>query len=66
MHEAREKAIEQAGVLQGYLQQKVRVSARSPLSTLAEPLGATNVDFAFEESSSVVKQMNDQLKRLQC
>lgn len=64
LHEAREKAVEQAGVLQGDLQERVRASAKSTLSTLAEAFGAPNVSFAFEESSSVVKQINDQLSKV--
>jgi hypothetical protein len=61
LRDAREKAVEQAGVLQGDLQERVRATAKSTLSTLADAFGAPNVNFAFEESSSVVKQMNDQL-----
>lgn len=63
LHEAREKAVEQAGFLQGDLQERVRASAKATLSTLAEAFGAQNVTFAFEESSSVVKQISDQLNK---
>ena len=63
LHEAREKAVEQAGVLQGDLQERVRASAKATLATLAEAFGSPNVNFAFEESSSVVKQINEQLNK---
>lgn len=64
LHEAREKAIEQAGILQGELQEKVRASAKATLSALAEAFGTQGVTFAFEESTSVVQQLNDQLSKV--
>ena len=63
LHEAREKAVEQAGLLQGDLQDKVRASAKATLSALAEAFGAPKVTFVFEESASVVRQLNEQLSR---
>jgi hypothetical protein len=42
---ARERAVEQAGVLQGDLQEKVRTSAKATIAALAEAFGAPNVIF---------------------
>jgi hypothetical protein len=61
LREARDKAVEQAGLLQGDLQEKVRVSAKTTLTALAEAFGVTKVAFTFEESASVVRQINEQL-----
>jgi hypothetical protein len=60
---ARERAVEQAGILQGELQEKVRASAKATIAALAEAFGAKNVVFAFEDSASVVQQLSDQLTK---
>lgn len=63
INEAASEAIKQAGVLQGDLQEKVRSSAKATLSALAHAFGTPDIQFAFEDSASVVQQISGQLDR---
>jgi hypothetical protein len=59
---AKDKAIEQASVLETDLQMRVRASAIATLRSLAAAFGAPDVEFTFADGQSVVRQVTDQLQ----
>lgn len=63
LNEASAEAVRQAAVLQGDLQEKVRGSAKATLTALAHAFGTPEVNFSFEDSASVVRQITEQLDR---
>ena len=60
VEEAGTQAIKQAGIMQEDLQEQVRHSVRSTLTPLLSALGNDKIDFVFEESTPIVKQLEAQ------